>query len=132
MLTSLKFDLSRLKAGISGTEPLKQIESYGLRMQAGLSEILNASSIPHVYAGHPSMASLFFAEKAPSSYRDWAKSDYTFYEALAKHLHDGGVMCEPDSREPWFISTAHDDECLSQTLECFAQALDATLADRAS
>ena len=27
MLTGLKFDLSRLKAGISGTEPLKQIES---------------------------------------------------------------------------------------------------------
>jgi glutamate-1-semialdehyde 2,1-aminomutase len=24
-------------------------------------------------------------------------------------LHDEGVLCEPDSREPWFICAAHDD-----------------------
>ena len=78
------------------------------------------------------MASLFFAEKAPTSYRRWAKSDYTLYEELAQHLHDRGILCEPDSREPWFISSAHDDACLSQTLEGFAAALDLTLKDRRS
>jgi len=78
------------------------------------------------------MASLFLAEKAPSSYRDWAQSDYTLYEVLARHLHDRGILCEPDSREPWFVSAAHDDVCMSQTVESFAAALDATLKESRS
>jgi glutamate-1-semialdehyde 2,1-aminomutase len=114
------------------TDALEQIEAYGRRLQASLSEILNAHDVPHVFAGHPSMASLFLAKDAPTSYRDWAKSDYTFYEALAQHLHDRGILCEPDSREPWFISTAHDEECMRATVEGFASALEAALDERQS
>jgi glutamate-1-semialdehyde 2,1-aminomutase len=69
------------------------------------------------------MSGLFFSEKPPRDYRDWASSDYTFYEALAPHLHDLGVLCEPDSREPWFICEAHDDRCLAETLERFETAV---------
>ena len=42
-------------------------------------------------------------------------------------LHDQGVLCEPDSREPWFISAAHDDSCLRDTLAGFEVAIDTTL-----
>ncbi len=114
------------------TDTLERIDAYGRRLQASLSAILNANDVPHVFAGHPSMASLFLAEKAPSSYRDWAQSDYTLYEVLARHLHDRGILCEPDSREPWFVSAAHDDVCMSQTVESFAAALDATLKESRS
>ena len=65
------------------------------------------------------MSGLFFSEKPPRNYRDWVSSDYTFYEALAPQLHDLGVLCEPDSREPWFVCEAHDDRCLAETLERF-------------
>jgi glutamate-1-semialdehyde 2,1-aminomutase len=37
------------------------------------------------------------------------------------------VLCEPDSREPWFVSAAHDAECLKDTLKAFEIAVDATL-----
>ncbi len=43
------------------------------------------------------MFGLFFAEKAPDNYRAWKKSDYSFYDAMAAHLHDLGIICEPDS-----------------------------------
>jgi glutamate-1-semialdehyde 2,1-aminomutase len=46
---------------------------------------------------------------------------------MAKVLHDEGVLCEPDSREPWFMSAAHDDSCLVDTLRAFETAVDATL-----
>jgi glutamate-1-semialdehyde 2,1-aminomutase len=55
------------------------------------------------------------------------KSDYTLYDTMAPHLHDLGILCEPDSREPWFISEAHDAACLSETIEKFEIALDTTL-----
>jgi glutamate-1-semialdehyde 2,1-aminomutase len=74
------------------------------------------------------MSGLFFSEKPPRDYRDWVSSDYTFYEALAPLLHDLGVLCEPDSREPWFVCEAHDDKCLGETLERFETAVDAVVA----
>jgi glutamate-1-semialdehyde 2,1-aminomutase len=34
------------------------------------------------------------------------------------------VLCEPDSREPWFVCEAHDERCLGETLERFETAVD--------
>jgi glutamate-1-semialdehyde 2,1-aminomutase len=106
------------------TDALAQIASYGKRMQEGMSAILSARGIAHAFTGHPSMGGLFFAEEPPRDYRGWKKSDYTFYNAMAPYLHDRGVLCEPDSREPFFISAAHDEACLSETLEAFEWAVD--------
>ena len=63
------------------------------------------------------MSGLYFAHDPPRNYRDWKSSDYSFYDAMAQVLHDEGVLCEPDSREPWFVSAAHDASCLEDTLE---------------
>ena len=46
------------------------------------------------------MGGLFFAENAPTNYRDWKASDYKFYDTTAAYLHELGILCEPDSREP--------------------------------
>jgi glutamate-1-semialdehyde 2,1-aminomutase len=73
------------------------------------------------------MGGLFFKEKAPANYRDWKTSDYTFYDQLAEKLIARGVMCEPDSREPWFISAGHDQSCLDDTLSVFEESVDLTL-----
>jgi glutamate-1-semialdehyde 2,1-aminomutase len=114
------------------TDALERVESYGRQLQAGIGEVLKAHDVAHVFVGHPSMAGLFITESMPSNYRDWARSDYTFYGALAERLHDRGILCELDCREPWFISAAHDAACLKETVECFAAALEVTLADRRS
>ena len=37
--------------------------------------------------------------------------------------YGGGILCEPDSREPWFVSASHDEACLSETLDKFRTAL---------
>ena len=53
--------------------------------------------------------------------------DGTLYEALALNLHDLGILCEQDNREPWFLAEAHDAACLTETIEKFEIALDTTL-----
>jgi glutamate-1-semialdehyde 2,1-aminomutase len=106
------------------TPALRTIAEYGTRLRNGMSHILSQRGIRHSFSGHPSMSGLFFSEKPPHDYRDWATSDYTFYEALAPELHDLGVLCEPDSREPWFVCEAHDERCLAETLQRFEEAVD--------
>ena len=109
------------------TTALADIESYGRKLQAGLSEILQSRGIAHSFSGHPSLMGLFFSEKAPSNYREWIHSDYAFYDALAPELHELGILVEPDSREPWFLCESHNVECLRETLDKFEQAVDITL-----
>ena len=109
------------------TDALKNIESYGRRLQSGLSALLSARGIAHSFTGHPSMMGLFFASEAPTDYRAWVNSDYNFYNALAPELHELGILIEPDSREPWFMCEAHDHKCLDETLDKFEQAIDFTL-----
>jgi glutamate-1-semialdehyde 2,1-aminomutase len=111
------------------TDALDRIAAYGAKLRQGMSTLLKSRGIPHSFVGHPSMSGLYFAEKPPRTYRDWKSSDYSFYNAMAQHLHDSGVLCEPDSREPWFICAAHDEACLAETLRGFTTAVDATLAD---
>ena len=106
------------------TPALHTIAEYGTRIRNSISHILSQRGIRHSFSGHPSMSGLFFSESPPHDYRDWARSDYTFYEALAPELHDLGVLCEPDSREPWFVCEAHDERCLAETLQRFEEAVD--------
>jgi len=110
------------------TDALDTIARYGQAMQTGMSQILSARDIPHSFVGHPSMGGLFFKQNPPNNYRDWLDSDYTFYDAMASELHELGILCEPDSREPWFICEAHAaDDSLARTLQAFEQAVDVTL-----
>jgi glutamate-1-semialdehyde 2,1-aminomutase len=109
------------------TDALERIAQYGTRLRQGMHAALSARGIPHSFVGHPSMSGLYFAHDPPRTYRDWKSSDYAFYDTTARVLHDEGVLCEPDSREPWFVSAAHDDSCLKDTLVAFEVAIDTTL-----
>jgi glutamate-1-semialdehyde 2,1-aminomutase len=109
------------------TDALERIADYGTKLREGMTKILDARGIQHSFVGHPSMSGLYFDKKPPRNYRDWKSSDYSFYDAMAQVLHDEGVLCEPDSREPWFICAAHDESCLSDTLSGFEFAVDETL-----
>jgi glutamate-1-semialdehyde 2,1-aminomutase len=110
------------------TDALERIADYGTRLRLGLSQILRSRGIAHSFVGHPSMSGLYFAHDPPRTYRDWKSSDYTFYDATARVLHDERILCEPDSREPWFVCAAHDEACLKDTLAAFEVAVDHTLS----
>jgi glutamate-1-semialdehyde 2,1-aminomutase len=112
---------------LADTDALERIAAYGTRLRSGMSAILKARGLAHSFVGHPSMSGLYFAHEPPRTYRDWKGSDYSFYDAAAKVLHDECILCEPDSREPWFVSAAHDDSCLRDTLAAFEVAIDRTL-----
>ena len=110
------------------TTALTDIKNYGLKLQGGLSDILTERGIVHSFTGHPALMGLFFAEEAPTNYREWVHSDYEFYDALAPELHELGILVEPDSREPWFLCESHNVDCLDETLDKFARAVDITLS----
>lgn len=112
------------------TDALDKIARYGRSLQEGISSILSARGVTHVWSGPPSMSGLFFCESAPRNYADWVRSDYGLYDVLAGYLIENGILVEPDSREPFFVSAAHDDSCLSETLEKFEKSIGFALDER--
>lgn len=116
---------------IDETSALANAAEYGASLREEIGAILKSRGVVHCFSGPPAMQGLFFRETPPRNYRDWKLSDYTLYDALAQNLIARGVICEPDSREPWFVCEAHDEGCLEDTLERFEDALDATLEELA-
>ena len=111
------------------TDALEHIADYGTKLRDGMARVLKSRGIAHSFTGHPSMTGLYFAAEPPKTYRHWKSSDYSFYDAMAQVLHDERVLCEPDSREPWFICAAHDESCLADTLKGFEIAVDTIIEE---
>jgi len=109
------------------TDALEQIARYGWRMREGMSQALSRRGICHAFVGPPSMSSLCCGESAPASDPDREKFDDAFCGYLATHLHEFGIICEADFGGPWFVSAAHNELCLAETLAKFERATEATL-----
>src|SRR4051812_4710949 len=113
------------------TPALETIHATGRRVQDGLREVLNPTGLPYLFTGHPSMFGIMFTERAPTEYRDWAKSDHELYDAVAMGMLVRGAMPEPDSREPWFICEAHaGGDTVDRIVSIFEDSLHSALDAR--
>ena len=104
---------------------LKAIDAQGRKLMAGIRRLLEERGIAHQVQGPGGMFGLLFMDEAPHEFRDMRRHNAGLYEALAMELVARGVIPDPDAREPWFLCAAHDDAAIDETLEVFAQALDA-------
>ena len=108
---------------LASTDALEVVASRGRALQKGIGDVLEAADLPFVITGHPSMFGFMFAGSTPREYRDWAQSDHKLYESIMANLIQRGVMPDPDSREPWFLSAAHSQEDVAETLIAFEGAV---------
>ena len=103
---------------------LKKADAHGKRLKEGWKRILDASGLPYVIQGPDSMPGIVFTEeKVCTEYKHWAQGDHETYEEIIEYCIENGVMPDHDSREPWFISTAHSDEDADFALNVFEDAV---------
>jgi glutamate-1-semialdehyde 2,1-aminomutase len=112
---------------LSTTPALEDVAERGKQLQKGISDILEAHSMPFVFTGHPSMFGVTFAENQPQDFRDWAASNHALYNAILEALVKRGAMPEPDSLEPWFFCRAHSQQDIDDTLTAFKESVDEVL-----
>jgi glutamate-1-semialdehyde 2,1-aminomutase len=111
------------------SEPGTYERLYGLskRLMDGFRQILTDAGIPVQVQGVGPMFQLWFSETPITSYRDAARHlNSPKYAALARALHERGVMVHPSNIELWFVSTVHTEEDIDQTLTAFEDAVKAT------
>lgn len=107
------------------TQPvIETINKNGKRLMDGIDEILTEADIPHYMTGVPSIFSYILGtDEEPTEFRHYAAGDDDLYEELAYALIERGVQPDCDGREPWFMSYAHDEKVIDDTLEIFNEAV---------
>jgi glutamate-1-semialdehyde 2,1-aminomutase len=112
---------------LDGSDVIERIAKYGWRMREGMSQVLSRRGIPHTIVGPPSMIGLCFGESARTGGRNFGEVDGAFGGDLAPRLHGFGILCDADFHGSWFVSAAHNELCLAETLAKFEHATDAAL-----
>jgi len=97
------------------------------RLMDGMTGILGRAGVPVVMQGVGPMFQFWFSETPVQDYRDAARHlNSPKYAALARALHERGVMVHPSNIELWFVSTVHTQADIDETLAAFESAVAAT------
>jgi glutamate-1-semialdehyde 2,1-aminomutase len=118
-----------MTAGLATLEVLaqpevwSQLEASAEKLSAGLRQAAGAAQIAAQVKRVGTMFSLFFASQ---QIRDWTtakQSNTHYYAAYFREMLRRGVYMAPSQFESAFISTAHQGEVITRTIEAAYEAL---------
>jgi glutamate-1-semialdehyde 2,1-aminomutase len=87
-----------------------------------------AADRPLQVASAPGLVTLFFSPVPVVDFATATASDTEAHARFCRALLERGVYPPPAQYEAWFVSLAHDETTIDQTLEAAAEALDEALA----
>ena len=90
-------------------------------LTSGFERLLKDHSVPAVVPAVGSVFSILFTNRAPRNYRDSLAADESKRSVLDTSLLARGIFVKPG--KPFYLSTAHDDGAVRQTLEAFEESV---------
>lgn len=103
--------------------PYKRVEEVGTKLMTGLRQAAQDASVPLRLQGYPAAFHASLGEPGPIYDLSLFDSmDREGYRELAHRMADAGVWVS--SRGTWFVSAAHDDGDVEETLERLGKVLD--------
>lgn len=100
-----------------------RLEQLGAHFEQGLRALMNEKGIPHRINRVGSMFCLFFTDREIINVDDVMKQDLELFKKFFWACLDRGVYIAPSPYETGFISLAHSEADLDDTLTVFEQAL---------
>ncbi len=110
--------------------PYARLEQLGQRLQNGLAQAATAAGVPHQVARAGSMWTLFFNAEPITDYDTAKKSDTERFAKFFWAMMDRGVYLPCSQFEAAFISAAHTDKHIDQTIAAAQQAFDLASRER--
>jgi len=101
----------------------QRLESLGQRLETGLRQILEEKQIPAQLHRVGSMWTLFFSATPITDYATAAQSDTARFGKYFHAMLERGIYLPPSQFESAFISTAHTEEDIDQTINAAKEAL---------
>jgi glutamate-1-semialdehyde 2,1-aminomutase len=101
---------------------LEKLNATGHKMRKSLQEIVDDLRLSYSVVGIASMFKIFFGPE-PHNYIQALKCDKIGYLAFFFRMLDSGIFLTPSQYETDFISAAHSEEVIENTLEAFRSCL---------
>lgn len=97
------------------------IDRTGSRLMNGLGTLLLSAGLDAAIVGYPAVFNIRLGAVDAHDYRGSLAANRSLYGALAVALLERGIRVLP--RGTWFVSEAHTDEVIDETLAAFEEAL---------
>ena len=85
------------------------------RLTAGLNELAESRSLQ--VAAAPGLVTLFFRGAPVKNFADAADTDLAAHAQFCRLMLERGIYLPPAQFEAWFVSLAHDEAAIDETLE---------------
>jgi glutamate-1-semialdehyde 2,1-aminomutase len=99
------------------------LEARSGRLAAGLEDAAARAGVPARFNRVGSMLGMFFAPHAVRSFADAKASDLPRFAAYYRGMLAAGVYLAPSQFEALFVSLAHDEAAIDQTIEAARRVL---------
>ena len=95
----------------------------GEKLYGGLKKIVEEKGLPYQVNYDSSLASIFFTDQEVKDYVSAKTSNLELFAKYFKGMLKRGIHLAPSQFEAMFLSTAHTDEVIDETLEAMRGAL---------
>jgi glutamate-1-semialdehyde 2,1-aminomutase len=119
-----------MAAGLATLEQLRQpgvyeaLENRSCRLAEGIAEVARRHAVPVSFNRVGSMLGMFFTAQVVTDFATAKESNLDAFARYYCSMLDAGVYLAPSQFEAGFVSLAHDDAAIDQTIA----AADAALA----
>ena len=103
----------------------EKLEALAKLLEEGLKEILEELKLPYRVHRVASMLTLFFTDKEVIDFETALSSDTEKFARFWQEMVKRGVYLPPSQFEAWFVSLAHGEEEIEDTLEVVYESLEA-------
>lgn len=114
------------------TDPFATLEGRAASLVAGILEAARSRGVPATGRAVGSMWGVFFADGPVENFEDASRTDTDLFARYYRNCLDEGVFFPPSAFEAGFMSTAHTDEDIAETVRAVERALDATVEPTSS
>lgn len=119
-----------MAAGIAALDALAQmsdayarLESLAAYLERGLQDAARSAQIPMTLNRVGSMLTAFFTDKVVTDYPSAKTADTNCYARYFHAMLERGIYLAPSQFEAAFVSLAHTEQDIQQTIECAREAL---------
>jgi glutamate-1-semialdehyde 2,1-aminomutase len=107
----------------------ERLDAAGARFTEGLDDLFTRHGIPHQSGYRGSMVGYFFTGEPVTDLASAKTADTAFYAQFFHAMLDRGVYLAPSQFEAGFLSLAHDDAAIDQTVAAAEDAVVSLLAN---
>ncbi len=101
----------------------ERLETLSQKLEEGLKEILKELALPYQVVRCASMLTLFFTDKPVTNFSEAQACDTEKFARFWQGMLERGVYLPPSQFEAWFVSLAHSEREIEETLRAAKDTL---------